>query len=52
MPGLFFDVNPGKRRPAQLSHFGNHMRISFGPARPELERGLDAVEALIREHGG
>jgi aspartate/methionine/tyrosine aminotransferase len=52
VPGLFFDVNPGKRRPAQLSHFGNHMRISFGPARPELERGLDAVEALIREHGG
>ncbi|RME74854.1 MAG: pyridoxal phosphate-dependent aminotransferase [Planctomycetota bacterium] len=52
VPGLFFDVNPGKRRPSQLSHFGNHMRISFGPAREELARGLDAIETLIRECGG
>ncbi len=47
VPGLFFDVNPGKRRPSQLSHFGNHMRISFGPPREELERGLDIIERLI-----
>ncbi|GIW71365.1 MAG: aminotransferase [Planctomycetota bacterium] len=52
VPGLFFDVNPGKRRPSHRSHFGAHVRFSFGPPPEELERGLAVLEQLVREHGG
>ncbi|MCA8944435.1 MAG: pyridoxal phosphate-dependent aminotransferase [Planctomycetes bacterium] len=48
VPGVFFDINPGKRRPDRSSRFGNHVRFSFGPPREELERGLDALAELIR----
>ena len=45
VPGIFFDINPGKRRP--ISRFKQYVRISFGPGMAELEKGLDAIEALI-----
>ncbi len=46
VPGVFFDVNPGRRRPnARYKHY---CRISFGPEMDSLERGLDAIERLIR----
>lgn len=48
IPGEFFDVNPGKRR--NRRRFQQYIRISFGPARAELERGLAALAELIREH--
>ena len=48
IPGEFFDVNPGKRR--NRRRFQNYVRISFGPAKAELERGLSALADLIREH--
>lgn len=48
IPGEFFDVNPGKRR--NRRRFGSYIRISFGPAKAELERGLNALAELIREH--
>ncbi len=48
IPGEFFDVNPGKRR--NRRRFQNYVRISFGPARAEVERGLSALADLIREH--
>jgi aspartate/methionine/tyrosine aminotransferase len=47
VPGLFFDVNPGKRRPSHRSRFGNHIRFSFGPALETLERGFGRLEAMI-----
>ena len=50
VPGVFFDVDPGKRRehlPSRLQHF---VRISFGPSMPEIKEGLDRIEALIERH--
>jgi len=49
VPGIFFDVNPGRRRSRQLSRFRQHVRLSFGPEWPEIERGLERLEAMIRE---
>ncbi|MBN1441026.1 MAG: pyridoxal phosphate-dependent aminotransferase [Anaerolineales bacterium] len=47
IPGIFFDVNPDKRRfHARYEHYA---RISFGPEMETLERGLDALERVIRK---
>ena len=47
VPGVFFDVNPGKRR--VHSRFAERCRVSFGPSIDVLERGLDALERTINE---
>jgi aspartate/methionine/tyrosine aminotransferase len=49
VPGVFFDVNPGRRRARHLSRFDQHVRLSFGPCFDEVERGLDRLEAMIRD---
>lgn len=49
VPGLFFDVNPGRRRSQRLSRFRQHVRLSFGPPIGEVSRGLDRLESMIRE---
>lgn len=49
VPGVFFDINPGKRRPDRYSRFGNYCRFSFGPPMEEIERGLDRLENLINK---
>ncbi len=48
VPGVFFDVNPDRRR--AVARYGNYTRISFGPDMATLERGLDAIERLIARH--
>ncbi len=50
VPGEFFDVNPGKRRSGRVSRFKDHVRFSFGPSMPVLDRALDRLEALVNEH--
>jgi aspartate/methionine/tyrosine aminotransferase len=45
VPGVFFDVNPGRRR--SISRFGSYSRFSFGSEMVQLERGLAALEDLI-----
>ena len=50
VPGEFFDVNPGKRRSGRVSRFKDHVRFSFGPAMPVLERATERLEALVAEH--
>ena len=47
VPGVFFDVNPGRRRSQALSRFRQHVRLSFGPSISEVERGLDRLAAMI-----
>lgn len=47
VPGLFFDVNPDKRRNAH--RYENYCRISFGPELETLERGLDGLERMIKK---
>ncbi len=49
VPGVFFDVNPGRRRLRRLSRFHQHVRLSFGPPIAEVERGLDRLEEMIRD---
>lgn len=48
VPGMFFDVNPGRRR--SNARYTNYCRISFGPPLETLERGLDAIERVIARH--
>ena len=46
VPGVFFDVNPGRRR--RNARYQSYIRFSFGPRMEVLERGLDRLEALLR----
>ena len=50
VPGIFFDVNPGKRRSHIPSRLRNHVRISFGPHIDTVTAGLDRLERLIESH--
>lgn len=47
VPGEFFDVNPGRRRPGRASRFRSHVRFSFGPPLGVVERGLEGLERTI-----
>jgi aspartate/methionine/tyrosine aminotransferase len=47
IPGIFFDVNPDKRR--SRARYEHYVRISFGPEMEKLELGLDALERVIRK---
>jgi aspartate/methionine/tyrosine aminotransferase len=49
VPGVFFDVNPGRRRARRLSRFHEHVRLSFGPPIDEVRRGLERLSQLIDE---
>lgn len=48
VPGVFFDVNPEKRR--SCVRFQHYVRISFGPKMSELKQGLDALERVINKY--
>ncbi|KAL7414969.1 aminotransferase [Mrakia frigida] len=48
VPGIFFDVNPSKRRDLFHSPCHHFVRLSFGPPMPQLEKGMDAIERLIK----
>ena len=48
IPGIFFDVNPAKRR--FHARFEHYSRVSFGPEMEKLERGLDALERVIAKY--
>jgi aspartate/methionine/tyrosine aminotransferase len=50
VPGIFFDVNPGKRRELMNSPCKNYIRLSFGPDMTQIERGLDAIERVIKKY--
>jgi aspartate/methionine/tyrosine aminotransferase len=52
VPGEFFDVNPGKRRPGHTSRFRSYVRFSFGPPLAQLEKALGRLEELIAKHAG
>jgi len=47
VPGVFFDVNPGRRRAQHLSRFHQYVRLSFGPSQHEVESGLRRLGELI-----
>jgi len=45
VPGVFFDVNPGRRRPH--SCYQGHIRLSFGPSMEVLRRGVAGLERML-----
>jgi hypothetical protein len=47
VPGVFFDVNPEKRR--SYAQYSQYSRISFGPQMSALKTGLDAIERVIKK---
>ncbi|MCA9655510.1 MAG: pyridoxal phosphate-dependent aminotransferase [Myxococcales bacterium] len=49
VPGVFFDVNPGKRRSRSRSRFHSYSRFSFGPPKEVLEAACDRLETLITQ---
>lgn len=48
VPGIFFDLNPAKRRDLFDSPCHHFVRLSYGPKMDVLERGLDGIERIIR----
>lgn len=49
VPGVFFDVNPGRRRNPRAGRFNSYVRFSFGPPAERIRAGLDRLAALIHE---
>ena len=49
VPGEFFDVNPGKRRPGRATRYRSYARFSFGPQIDVVTEGLRRLGELI--HG-
>ena len=49
VPGSFFDINPGGRRPDRPSRFKNYSRFSFGPSMEELVKGIDRLKKIIQQ---
>ncbi len=47
IPGEFFDINPGKRRPQRVSRFDGYVRFSFGPEKSVLKIGVDRLEKML-----
>jgi aspartate/methionine/tyrosine aminotransferase len=48
VPGVFFDVDPGKRRDHIASRLAGFVRLSFGPELEQVERGLARLTDLVR----
>ena len=47
VPGEFFDINPGQRRPNRPSRFREFARFSFGPSTSSLELGLNNLKKML-----
>lgn len=49
IPGIFFDINPAHRRNLFNSPCHHFVRISFGPPLEDLDKGLDAIERVLKK---
>lgn len=47
VPGEFFDINPGNRRPGRQSRFTQFARFSFGPSLASLENGIYGLKRTL-----
>jgi len=50
VPGIFFDINPGKRRELFSSPYHHYVRVSFGPSMETLVRGMNSLKLLIEDY--
>ncbi|KAF8605429.1 aminotransferase [Ceratobasidium sp. AG-I] len=48
VPGIFFEINPSHRRDLFSSPCHHFVRISFGPPMEDLDKGLNAIERVMR----
>jgi aspartate/methionine/tyrosine aminotransferase len=47
VPGMFFDINPGKRRADHTSRFRQYMRFSFGPDERSVTDAVARLGAMV-----
>merc|ERR1711988_1519342 len=47
VPGVFFEVNPGRRRSSKFARFTSFVRISYGPTFDELVRGCEGLKRVV-----
>jgi len=50
VPGIFFDLNPSRRRDLFDSPCHHFVRFSYGPKIEVLKKGLDAIERVVNKH--
>ena len=49
VPGIFFDLNPAKRRDLFDSPCHHFVRLSYGPKLETLKKGLDGIERVVKK---
>lgn len=52
VPGIFFDLNPAKRRDLFDSPCHHFVRISYGPKMDVLTLGMDGIERVVKTARG
>jgi aspartate/methionine/tyrosine aminotransferase len=52
VPGIFFDLNPAKRRDLFDSPCHHFVRISYGPKMDVLKMGMDGIERVVKKARG
>lgn len=52
VPGIFFDLNPAKRRDLFDSPCHHFVRLSYGPKMEVLKMGMDAIERVVKKARG
>jgi hypothetical protein len=52
VPGIFFDLNPAKRRDLFDSPCHHFVRISYGPKMDVLKKGMDGIERVVKKARG
>lgn len=50
VPGIFFDLNPSRRRDLFDSPCHHFVRVSYGPKMETLKAGLDGFERILKKH--
>ena len=50
VPGIFFDLNPAKRRDLFDSPCHHFVRLSYGPKMETLKMGLDVIERIVKKY--
>lgn len=49
VPGIFFDLNPSRRRDLFDSPCHHFVRFSYGPRMETLRMGLDGIERVVNK---
>lgn len=50
VPGIFFDLNPSRRRDLFDSPCHHFIRVSYGPRMEVLKKGLDGFERILKKN--